>query len=182
MIEAPLAPQLEIQFSDVNPAGSFRGLPWWEVRERAKSCRCTQCGQPTNTYHRTISSGMGWKLVRLMRYDAQFPGDFAHVSQFDVAGGRGESGILAHWGMVEERRNTDGRKKTSGYWRLTEFGKAFVRMEQYVPRYAIVASRNILLGFAGMPVGIRHVLKKDNAFDYAALMQSPIPELRKSVL
>lgn len=174
-------PQLEIPFADTKVARTFRGLPWWENRERQKSCRCSECGQPTNTYHRTISAGLGWKLVRLVRLDSGSPGEFFHVSQFDVLGGRGESGILGHWGLVEERANGDGRKKTSGFWRLTEFGKSFVMMEERLPKYAIVRQRNALLGFSGPAVFLREVLRKENGFDYAALMESPLPELRAAV-
>jgi len=172
--------QLEIAFlADLVPGErAFRSHPWWESRERSRTARCHECGRPTNTYHRKISSSMGWKLVRLHRLSLARPGAYFHVSEFDVLGGRGESGTLSLWGLVEERANEDLKKKTSGFWRLTPFGEAFVRLEKEVPKYAIVRYRSELIGFAGIAVGLRDVLGKGGGFDYRELLQAPLPELR----
>jgi hypothetical protein len=174
-----LESQLEITFGTAAIPGErmFGCHPWWESRERARAARCPECGRPTNTYHRKISSSMGWKLVRLHRLGLARPGGFFHVSEFDVLGGRGESGTLSLWGLVEERANEDLKKKTSGFWRLTPFGEAFVRLEKQVPKYAIVRYRSELVGFAGVAVGLREVLGKGGGFDYRELLQAPLPGL-----
>jgi len=120
---------------------------------------------------------MGWKLVRLHRLDLASPGKFFHVSEFDVLGGRGESGTLSVWGLVEERANEDVKKKTSGFWRLTREGEAFVRLETELPKYAIMRYRSEVVGYAGAAVSLRDVLGKGGGFDYRELLQAPIPEL-----
>ncbi len=120
---------------------------------------------------------MGWKLVRLHRLGLEDENQFFHVSEFDVLGGRGESGTLSVWGLVEERATVDPRKKTSGFWRLAPDGLAFVRLEAMIPRYAIVRYRSEVVGFAGPAVGLAEVLGKDGRFDYRELLQSPLPSL-----
>lgn len=173
-----MIPQLEIAFgSDPLPIERFRGHPWWRTRERARPARCRECGRPTNTYHRKISSSMGWKLVRLHRLALERPDEFFHVSEFDVKGGRGESGTLSVWGLLEERAFAKPSKKTSGYWRLTAAGDSFVRLETRIPKYAIVRYRSELMGFAGPAVDLREVLGKENAFDYRELLSAPLPQL-----
>ena len=170
--------QLEIGFeAKPETVRTFRERPWWESRERTPPARCSECGRPTNTYHRKISSSMGWKLVRLHRLALADPGRFFHVSEFDVMGGRGESGTLSVFGLVEERANLEIRKKTSGFWRLTPAGEGFVRLETALPKYAILRYRSEVIGFAGPAIGLREVLGKDGRFDYRELLQSPLPDL-----
>jgi hypothetical protein len=50
---------------------------------------------------------------------------------------RGDWAKLRFWGLIEEKPNTDKKKKSSGYWRLTDLGKQFVRGEISVPRVKV---------------------------------------------
>lgn len=166
--------QLELGLAALPTLPRWNNLPWQQVREKEKKRSCSECGRPVEVYHRKLSTGMAVKLVRLYHLASASPEkSHFHVGEFDQTGGRGELGVLSLWGLVEEKDNTDGKKRTSGFWRLTDFGRRFVEARSQVPQYALVRFRSEHLGFAGPMVGIRACLEYRNRFNYAELMKTP---------
>jgi hypothetical protein len=80
---------------------------------------------------------------------------------------------LMFWGLVEEApedvadKMFDGAKST-GFWRVTEAGRAFVRRLAAVPKY-IHLYNGIFLGFSGGRINIDQALS--DKFNYTELMQ-----------
>jgi hypothetical protein len=151
------APSLEL---------SLRQAKDW-LRDRVDDGdRCPCCGQFAKVYRRQIHSTMARALIKV--YTVSEPGEFVHLAR--IAGPACEGGKARYWGLVEEESSvvTEGR---SGYWRLTQLGRAFVQGRSSVPQYAFIYdSRCLRTG--GPLVTIHHCLGKK--FDYAELM-SPLP-------
>jgi hypothetical protein len=77
--------------------------------------------------------------------------------------------ILKHWRFIEPKRNEkDLTKKMSGYWRITDKGKQFIRGNIEVPKTVLVY-KDQAKGFAGEMVNIKQALK--NKFNYSELME-----------
>ena len=150
--------------------GLFNGFPWYESAQRDPGRHCGECGRLLKTYHRRLSRSMSRSLIRLWRlHQVQGGEKYFHVKQFDKEGARGEFGVLKCWGLVEEAENLED-KRTSGMWRITEFGARFVRLEEPVPLYVMLKWGSEFLGFSGPMVDARQCLEHGNRFSYAELM------------
>lgn len=129
-------------------------------KDKGATCPC--CGQMVKIYRRTINKGMAIALLSLYKAP-KTPEGWVDIKALDVRGG--DYAKLRYWALVEQRRNTDAKKKWSGMWRLTQLGMKFTMDRARVPKYARVYNQKFL-GLAGDDVGIREV----SNFDYAALM------------
>ena len=103
--------------------------------EQGLDCPC--CERFIKVYTRRLSEGMarwlvwlyfvwcesdddGWDTTPPKKLRLWFGGDYHK---------------LKHWGFVEQRTNTDKKKKTSGVWRITQWGRDFVDGTMAAPAY-----------------------------------------------
>ena len=99
---------------------------------------------------------------------------FHHVSEImkDISStGSNDFSKLRYWKMIEQQPNTDTKKKTSGFWKVTEFGKLFVNMKVTVPKYALIYNKK-KFGFSDEQVSIIQALGKE--FNYQELMSNVV--------
>jgi hypothetical protein len=105
-------------------------------------------------------------------------GDWTHINKIPAEIDRGhEVGRLAYWGLVERQENTDTDKRSSGVWRATSEGIAFVLHGSEVPSHAFCSvPGQKILGFEDDTITIHEALT--NKFSYQELMQAAGSELR----
>jgi hypothetical protein len=136
--------------------------------KQEKEMHCPCCGRYAKIYARTLHQNPAEKLVTLYTMGG---GDwFFHTSRLVK---RGETSIgdftkAKYWGLIEERQNDDVTKKTSGYWRLTSKGIAFVEREISIPKHAYIFDDKVI-GFSEERMFITDCFKK--YFDYEELMR-----------
>lgn len=133
--------------------------------DKGGACPC--CGQHAQRYRRKLNSGMARALVEIwlrQKNTRRWVRVEVLVAALRVSP---ELGKLRWWGLVETKENDDAKKRTSGSWRLTEKGQAFLRDLVKVPSHAVVFN-NQLERLEGKEIGIREAL--GSKFDYAELM------------
>lgn len=94
--------------------------------EEGLDCPC--CGQFVKLYKRPFHSSMARVLIILLNH----PDEWVHVENHLVSIGstiKGVHGKLKYWEMVEPKQNDDNSKASSGYWRLTPYGRSFAKRE-----------------------------------------------------
>jgi hypothetical protein len=134
--------------------------------EAGATCPC--CGQFAKVYKRTITSIMARALIRMHRTfeDKEFHAPTELHKAGLIMGG--DFAKLEHWGLVErELGNPTGGAKFSGWWKLTDLGKQFVKKQHTIPRYAHIYNGECL-GFSGEKIYIEDSLGKH--FSYQELM------------
>jgi len=78
--------------------------------------------------------------------------------------------ILQHWKLLERKaKGVDEDKRGSGFWRLTEKGRDFVRKKTTIPKYAFVFD-NRVIKFSSQRVDVLTSLGKK--FSYSELMST----------
>ncbi len=153
-------------------------LPWYPKYEKVRPHNCSECGSVVMDYYRALATSMAVGLLRLYKLHQAYPDERSfHVKQFDKQNARGEFGVLSKWMLVEEEVNRDTKKKTSGRWRLTPFGRLFVEREAEVPKYVILGARSSLKGYAGDLVDIKKCLEHKNRFSYPDLMKRSLERM-----
>ena len=112
------------------------------LRERVRDGeRCPCCKQLAKVYRRKLNSAMAYDAIRF--YRATQPGEYAHRPTVAQAAG-GDAGKLRYWKLLveeTERRDDGGR---SGWWCLTDDGRAFVEGRLRVPKYALLYDGRLL--------------------------------------
>ncbi len=143
-----------------------------EIRQNWRNgLECCCCGQDVKLYERTWSRQMAKDLIALYHLG---PGAH-HYRSFITGSAPGDYAKPRWWGMmIPEEKNDDPKKKSSGYWRITEHGKDFVEERVQVPRVALVFDKKFF-GYEGEDIGIREILHgKDGepppGFNYIELM------------
>jgi len=147
------------------------------LRERLRqpgAVACPCCEQIAKVYKRPLNGAMATFLIRAYRVNGQ---EFFHVPTFNgedrvtqrAMGVSGYYSMLRYWGFIEEEptRRPDGGR--AGWWRVTDAGAAFVRMETSVQKYILLYDSR-LLGFEGEEVMLPDVLGR--RFNYNELMAS----------
>lgn len=136
----------------------------------AKGSVCPCCGQYVKVYRRKITSAMAYGLIVLYKQRKQ---QWTHIETFfkneDVpASIRGDFPKLRFWDLIEKRRgDTDDGNPNNGYYRLTEYGVAFVQGKELAAKYVTIQN-NQLLNVGDELVDIKHCL--DERFNYKELM------------
>jgi len=144
-----------------------------ELREHWKEggISCPACTQLVKLWKEKLYSCMAYLLIRLYILDRKIPG-FHHISEIylqDHAGGSNNLSKLRFWELIESMPKVKGQKgRTSGYWQITEKGKAFVRGEIEVPAYTLMFNRKCY-GFSEEKTDIKQALTTQ--FDYDELMK-----------
>lgn len=170
---------------DKSPTGQWRGMPWWEAKPaKLASEPCPHCARPLARYERPLTNTMALKLIHVYQLHLRHPErKHFHVKEFDGLGGRGEFGTLSNWALVQEAEKTQNTgARTSGFWSLTEFGRAFVRGDVEVPQYVMLKAGSQLLGFAGPMRRIRESLHRENRFSYEELVSATIEKYQQMTL
>lgn len=144
-----------------------------------KGVRCQCCGQFAKIYRRKLNSGMARWLIALYQASIAKPEQpFFHVNSLmkivaaqsqNITYGSSDFGKLRHWEMIEEKPNADVTKKQSGYWKITDDGKAFVRRQRKVQKYVLLYNNNCV-GFDGPDISIIDSL--GSHFSYSDLMSN----------
>lgn len=147
------------------------------LRETPEGATCPCCKQYVKAYRRKIHSQMAHCLIRFWRrwqgtfaavegVYKSFPA-FAREAKFTAAQS-GDFAKLQLWGLIEPETGTrpDGSGRT-GFWRVTNYGKAFVKGGADAHEFCLVYNGQ-KQGFGGKRVSIQDCL--GSKFDYAELM------------
>lgn len=133
---------------------------------------CPCCDQLAKVYHRKINATMARWLIALHKRHQAEPRWYRIREPWSlrILGGTGDAAKLQYWGLIEEDENDDPEtKRTSGRWRPTSRGDAWVRNELSVDRITHVYNATVL-GSEGPPWTVVNALGK--RFRYADLMNN----------
>lgn len=136
------------------------------IKDKGANCPC--CGRwgKINGYqiNSTQVRGMIWMLRNFRK------NEWVDLSKAPKWVLRSKSmATLHHWGLLESKPNEDPDKKGSGFWRLTQRGRDFLRRKILLPKYAFVFD-NKLVKFSKEQVDVVKALGKK--FSYEELMST----------
>jgi hypothetical protein len=136
-----------------------------------EGCKCPACTQNVKLYKHKINGLTAKSLIDLYNLTFKYPNKFYfHVHDdidvpLKVGGGFAK---LRWWKLIEEMPNEEGSSsRTSGYWKITETGKSFVKNEFSIPVYSKLYNMKHY-GFTGDKVTIIDSLT--SKFNYKDLM------------
>jgi hypothetical protein len=140
--------------------------------------RCPCCDQFAKVYRRTMTAAMAQALVSMYRI-AERADEWVHVPStlgptHNAARG-GDFAKLRYWGLVRESDGEviiDGDKKSSGFWKITPQGQAFVRGQVRVPRHIFLYD-SVFLRYSDDTIDITEALA--TSFSYTDLMSGTDP-------
>lgn len=150
------------------PLGEVRDELRAELMAGEAVC-CPACTQLAKIYKRTIHATMARVLILMHRHGGDAEGWIQVPTLLTEHKIRlGDESKLACWDLIErfEGVREDGSKNV-GIWRVTDKGRAFVRAEIVLPKYAHLYDGRVL-GHSGDFVSIGDCL--GDRFDYAELM------------
>jgi len=133
------------------------------LQNKNKGINCPCCGQHVKEYKRKLNSGMARDLISLYRKKQEWN----HREEFSKSRGK-EISKLKYWGLVEEKINTNTSKRTSGIWRITSKGIAFVENRMPIEKYVYIYN-GYANGFSEEEISITDALK--DYFNYNELMK-----------
>lgn len=164
---APAAPPPPV-FTDKTTLGEARA--WLLAQAKVDGASCPCCKQFTRIYRRGLGGPMARTLIRAYRLHGLDPWHLPTVT----GGASGDNAKLAYWGFIVPLpgEREDGSRR-HGWWRITEYGAAWVQDRVRVPRYAVVyAGRCLGLDKAGeQEWGVQDALGP--RFNYRELMDDP---------
>lgn len=139
---------------------------------------CPGCGQRVKEYRYAITGKMAAGLSWLVRRTEDNGGRWIHVNKVApkwlVAGP--EFARLERWKFIERKPNTDDRKRSSGKWRATALGAAFMRGRLKVPRFVRIYNE-VTVQFDGEQVAFKDCLGK--RFDLVEAMTGVYDDLER---
>lgn len=170
-------PPTEFQLDHDPRAVTLAFAQEWLAARMDAGVPCPCCTQFTKVYARTITATMAYALVCLYRHAASGGPEWFHAPSYlsrvarlaDSTARGGDWAKLTAWGLIEEstERREDDCPHT-GYYRVTEAGRAFVLGQITVPRWAIFYAGRVLRLDDRKRVSIQQALGK--RFNYAELM------------
>lgn len=141
-----------------------------QALERGEHTDCPCCGRYAQIYRRKFHSSMAVQLIKLFAAGGSF--EFVHASKLIInnMAGIGDFTKAKYWGLIYpmEKPEDETSRKTSGYWRLSANGEAFVRGHIAIPREVVVFDDHVL-AMGTETVTIRQALT--DKFDYSQLLQ-----------
>ncbi|NIQ80609.1 MAG: hypothetical protein GTN93_21455 [Anaerolineae bacterium] len=156
------------------PVTLFKGMPWHESYPADEADTCPECGRLLKVYRRKITTAMAYSLTKLHKIQKLKPDQFTHIMKFDAV--RGDFAKLKFWKIIEEGEgNGSIDTKSSGMWRITQYGLSFIMNNEEVPKYCLLKWGSEMIGFAGPALKMKDFLEHGNKFSYAKLM-GIIPE------
>ncbi len=132
-----------------------------------KGVDCPCCGQRAQRYlRRMYATNASWLIALVRRHE--LTQDFVHINEIVQTGG--DYSKARFWDLCSPApHETKGsNRKSSGLWRPTPKGIAYVHAQITIPRAAIVFN-NAVEGFVGPEVSIIEALGRH--FDYYQLME-----------
>jgi hypothetical protein len=141
-----------------------------------KGVECPCCGQFVKLYKRTLNSGMAVTLIRIYNLTEHIDLNLPPVIWIDVKDflrqKRYHNGhdwtLLRFWGLLEQQVSEDNpEQKHSGFWKITEKGKDFVKNKIIVPKQLLHFNQTPY-GFVGKEITITDAL--GSKFNYQELM------------
>ena len=147
----------------------------WLREHTAKGAQCPCCHQRVQFYKRTLTSTMAYTLIILERH-FRTNSDWLHVPKYLSAVGAkeasrgGDYAKLRDWGLIEPKPGKrDDDSSRTGYWKITERGRAFVRGEIRVHKIIEMYNQKPTgRGVSDETVSIQEALGVN--FDYSKLM------------
>jgi hypothetical protein len=140
---------------------------------------CPCCRQNVKIYPRRVSAGIARWLIGFYQLGLTREGGWVHWTEVGVKLNAAKSGvdysIPKHWGLIEPRikgEDDEPHKKTSGFWRLTLKGLAYVLNRLSIQKIAYVYDDR-LQKFGGPQLYILDALA--DKFDYRELMAAIVP-------
>lgn len=129
--------------------------------------KCPTCGRFAKVYYRSIHTSVALQLIQIYKLGGAEM--YIHTSKLIPKGvsGAGDFSKAQYWELVKEMPHTPGKKKSSGYWMLTELGVEFVKGNVSVTKYALVYDTRVI-DMKGKLVSITECI--GNKFDYEDLM------------
>ena len=141
---------------------------------------CPCCKQTVKLYKRNMNAGMACGLIYIYKIHNELnkekTTEWIKVADELIARKLNPANLeyskLAYWKLIEPKPNTDDpTKRDSGYWKITELGRKFVRGEVTVPAHALVYNGNVRK-MAEIHIDIHQAL--GDKFNYNDLMgESP---------
>lgn len=131
---------------------------------------CPCCGQMAREYKRKLNSGMARSLIWLVRRwrETQDWVELGSEAPKWLLRSGGQLATLRHWGLVEQKPNTDEAKRSSGHWRPTKEGVRFSMNKTRISCYVYLYN-NTVRGFSDEMTDIVGAL--DDPFSYTQLME-----------
>lgn len=157
---------------------SLKHLKQWFQGRLNDGAICPVCDRYAKIYNRKLNANMADILIciyKIDRKDEPENGWFRvteAVLEYKRNSLNQEYSKLRWWGLLEQKRQAkeDGNP-CSGYWRITDRGRDFVRMKAVVPR-TILMFNNKFLGFEKQTDTITINQALGDKFDYNELMRS----------
>ena len=138
-------------------------------KARHKGADCPVCGQFVRVYKRAINASMAAQLVRAYKKFGDYYG--FHIKDIlEGDGGGADFAKLRYWNIIKELKNDDPKKKNSGRWIITDFGRKFVMGYRQIPKYALIYNGRFLDFDGDEIITIQDAL--GNRFNYQTLMSA----------
>lgn len=145
--------------------------------EKDDEAICETCGRKTKVYRRKLNSSMArglvWLVNQAVSWEDKKIQDIAWINIPEKAPREFvksfQLGTLKHWGLVEQKKNSDKTKRTSGVWRPTHQGALFVVHPWMEVRSHAIIRNGFLEKLDGKLIGIEKALGEH--FDYEELMR-----------
>lgn len=155
---------------------------------KAKGVICPCCDRIAKEYNYTLNSGQAVALITIYRLTKRLnpAGGWLHILRaFGEHTTLNPQSLSFHrlklWGLIEQQPvNDDPKKKTSGFWAITDRGISFVEHRIRVPEQVSVYEGTIT-HMGGNSINIKEALR--NKFDYQELMaEFYLPEPKQGSL
>lgn len=157
------------------PSPASLPSPWllseardWTRSHRVEGVECPCCEQLVKEYTRALPAIAARVMIRMYR-EGREGRDWVNIPEMALRGGTGDGTKGQHWGLIEPQpgERDDGSRRT-GWWRLTDLGRAFVTRAITVPKYAHIYNGETV-SFSGPAFSIDQALGEK--FNYTVLME-----------
>lgn len=130
---------------------------------------CPTCGRHAQIYKRTLHHSVAMQLIQLHKLGGDW--QYVHASALILKNqaGSGDLGKAKYWGLIEQMHHESDKTKSSGYWKLTQQGVAFVKGVLTIRKYARVFDDE-LIDLTGDHVTIEQCLGE--RYSYEELMRA----------
>jgi len=135
-----------------------------------KNSTCPCCSQKVNMCSYKIYDSSALALIKLKQLNDKKAQpyhvyDFAEAKVLHVRASHYAD--LRHWGLIEPFKSNDPKKKSSGFWKITQKGIDFVEGKIRLPE-KIRMYNNTFFGYDGEEIDIIHALGQK--FNYYEIM------------
>jgi hypothetical protein len=122
------------------------------------------CGHVTRTYKRRLPVADLWTLVKLYRL-----GGWVHIRDLQGKSGGGDFAKLRFWGLIAEQDQHDPETRTSGVWRITLTGEAWIEGKILIPSHVVLRNGK-RIELIGDLWSFREAVRR-GGFDFQELMR-----------